>query len=106
MDKNKTMQAAEEKKPIRKGFFASAKARLFTMIMACMSLMSLSAFAADGETSGGFDAVIGSFDTISTLLGKVFTLMTSNTLLALFLGVSLLSAAVSVFIMLKHAARR
>lgn len=105
MNENKVNQAVEEKKPVRKGFFKS-KARLFTMIMAVMTVLSISAFADDGSGgSTGFEAVTGTFGTISTLLGQVFTLMTSNALLALFLGISLIGAVIGLFVGLKRAAR-
>ena len=80
MDNNKTVQAVEEKKPIRKGFFKSAKARLFALTMALASLMSMSAFAADGETTtSGFSAVWGSFDDLGTLMTKVWSISDATT---------------------------
>ena len=51
-------------------------------------------------------AVLGSIDTITELVGHVWTLMTSNPLLALFLCVSLLGVGVGIFRMIKSAARR
>lgn len=50
-------------------------------------------------------AVLGSFDTITELVTNVWNLMTSNPLLALFLGVSLISIGVGVFMAIKNAAR-
>ena len=58
------------------------------------------------ETSTGMDAVLGSVDTITTLMTHVWTLMTSNPLLTLFLAVSLISVGVGVFRMIKRAARK
>lgn len=52
------------------------------------------------------DAVLGSVDTLTALMGHVWTLMTSNPLLTLFLAVSLISVGVGVFRMIKRAARR
>ena len=54
----------------------------------------------------GFEAVIGSMDTLVELVSQVWTLMTSNALLTLFLAVSLISVGVSVFRMIKNAAKR
>lgn len=51
-------------------------------------------------------AVLGSMDTLVTLTGKVWDLMTSNALLTLFLAVGLISVGVSVFRMIKSAAKR
>lgn len=106
MDINKTVQAVEEKKPIRKGFFKSAKARLFALTMALASLMSMSAFAADGETTtSGFSAVWGSFDDLGTLMTKVWSMMTANPLLCIMLAVLLLSVGCRVVRMLMRTAR-
>lgn len=44
-------------------------------------------------------------DTVTSLMGEVWTLMTSNPLLTLFLAVSLISVGVSVFRRIKRAAR-
>lgn len=52
------------------------------------------------------DAVLSSVDTLVSLMTKVWTLMTSNPLLTLFLAVSLIAVGVSVFRMIKGAARR
>lgn len=56
--------------------------------------------------TSGIDAVMGSMDTLVDLTGQVWTLMTSNALLTLFLAVSLISVGVSVFRMIKNAAKR
>ena len=101
----------EKKQVKRRGIyklFANGKARFMTMVMALSALMSISAFASDGTetTTSGFDAVIGSMDTLGTLMQKVWTLMTSNALLTLFLAVALLGVGVSVFRMIKRAAHK
>lgn len=49
---------------------------------------------------------MGSMDTLVSLTGEVWELMTSNPLLTLFLAVSLIAVGVSVFKMIKNAARR
>lgn len=87
-----------------KSFLKSAKFRLTALVMACMSCMSMAAFA-EGE-SGSFDAVLSSMDTFGSLMTKVWNLMTANALLTLFLAVSLLAVGVRVFRMIKGAARR
>lgn len=73
-------------------------------ISAAMAAMSTTAYA--DEPAGPFDSVVSSMDTLGTLMTKVWTLMTSNPLLVLFLAVSLLSIGVAVFRMIKRAARR
>lgn len=57
------------------------------------------------EATTGFEAVISSMGTLTTLMGQVWTMMTSNALLTLFLGVSLLGIGVGVFKMISDAAR-
>lgn len=96
-----------DKQSRKTGFFQSAKRRLAVMICAVMSLLSVSAFAADGDTqSTGFESVIAAMDTLGLLMTKVWTMMTSNPLLTLYLAVGLLSIGVSVFWMIKRAAHR
>ncbi len=51
-------------------------------------------------------AVLGSMDTITSLMSNVWTMMTSNALLTLFLATGLISVGVSVFLSIKRAARR
>lgn len=105
MDQN--ISTVQDKQPKKLGLFRRMKARVFVMAMAIMTVLSISAFATDGETPAtGFEAVVSSMDTLGTLMGKVWTLMTGNALLTLFLAVSLLSVGVSVFGMIKRAAHR
>ncbi len=49
---------------------------------------------------------MGSMETLTTLMTHVWTLMTSNPLLTLFLAVSLIAVGVGVFRMIKRAARK
>lgn len=103
MDENKT-EVKTEKRGIR-ALLNKGKARFALMVCALCSFMSIGAFAADGDTTGGgFDSVLSSFDTLGTLMSRVWGLMTANPLLTLFLAVSLLGVGVSVFRMVKHAA--
>lgn len=103
------MKEKQEMRVVQKQELQWAKPRRFrivAMMMALVAALSVSAFAEGETTTGGFDSVMGSFDTLSTLMGKVWTLMTSNALLTLFLAVSLLGVGVAVFRMIKRAARR
>lgn len=109
MDKIKTMQN-QDKEPIRKGFysmmFSKAKLRMTMMVMALCSVLSLSAFAADGDTTtSGFSAVWGSFDDLGMLMTKVWSMMTANPLLCVMLAVLLLSVGCRVVRMLMRTAR-
>ena len=91
-----------------RGLFAKCKARTAVMVAALCSFMSIGAFADDGtggaSASGGFDAVLASFDTLGQLMSKVWGLMTANPYLTLFLAVALLGIGVTVFNMIKGAA--
>lgn len=56
-------------------------------------------------TTGGMSAVMSALDTIITLMGKVWDLLTSNPLLALFVAASLLPVGIALFTSLRNAAR-
>jgi len=56
-------------------------------------------------TSGGMSAVMSGMDTIITLMGKVWDLLTSNPLLAVFVAASLLPVGIALFTSLRNAAR-
>lgn len=50
-------------------------------------------------------AVLGAVDTISSLVGKVWDLMTANPVLTVFVAAGLLGVGVTVFGLIKSAAR-
>ena len=54
----------------------------------------------------GFAAITAAMPNLTTLMTNVWTMMTSNELLTLFLATSLLGVGVGVFRMIKRAARR
>ena len=56
-------------------------------------------------TTGGMSAVMSGMDTIITLMGKVWDLLTSNPLLAVFVAASLLPVGIALFTSLRNAAR-
>lgn len=51
------------------------------------------------------DAILAATSTVTTLVGDVFTLMTSNAYLTVFFAVGLLSVGIGVFSALRNAAR-
>lgn len=53
----------------------------------------------------GMDAVLSATDTVATLMGKVWTVMTSNPLLTLFLASAVLSIGLVVFRRVKKTAK-
>lgn len=64
------------------------------------------AMASEGTTgSSGMPAVLGAFETVTSLMNYVWTLMTSNPLLTLFLAAGLLSIGVQAFRQIKRAAK-
>lgn len=63
--------------------------------------LTLPAFASDNSLAG----VVSATDTVSSLIGKVFTIMTGNALLTVYLAFGLLGAAIRVFKKMKRAAR-
>ncbi len=101
----------DNKTETKKGGFlrrmiGKGKLRASALAMALASLLSVGAFASDGTTTsgGGFDSVLGSFDTLASLMSRVWNLMTANPYLTLFLAVALLGMGVTVFKMVKSAA--
>ena len=60
---------------------------------------------AGGSGSSGMPAVLGAFETVTSLMNSVWTLMTSNPLLTLFLAAGLLSIGVQAFRQIKRAAK-
>lgn len=51
------------------------------------------------------EAITTGVTTITTIIGDVFTIITSNALLATFAGAGLLSAGIGLFAKLKSSAR-
>ena len=80
--------------------------RVALLVSALMSALSVSAFASEGSGSGSLTAVMGQMDEVTTLVGQVFTMLTSNTYFATFLAIGLLSAGIGLFRRVKRAARR
>lgn len=54
---------------------------------------------------GGMSAVMSAIDTIVQLMGKVWDLLTSNPLLALFVAAGLIPVGIGLFVSLRNAAR-
>jgi len=51
-------------------------------------------------------AVLGAMDTVTSLMGEVWTLMTSNSYLTLFVAAALIPIGVGIFRSIKRAARK
>lgn len=85
----------------------SAKLKAAVMAAATASAMAPVALASEGggTSGGGMSAVLGAFDTVTSLMEKVWILMTSNPLLTLFLAAGLLSIGVRAFRQIKRAAK-
>lgn len=56
-------------------------------------------------TPTGMDAVLAATDTVASLMGKVWNVMTSNPLLTLVLAAGVLTIGLSVFRKVKRTAR-
>ena len=50
-------------------------------------------------------AVMSAMDTVTSLMGKMWDLMTSNPLLAVFVAAGLIPVGISLFVSLRNAAR-
>ena len=57
------------------------------------------------EAATGIDAILAQIANITTVVGNVFTLITSNAYLAFFAAVGLIVAAIKIFRKLKKAAK-
>lgn len=51
------------------------------------------------------DAILAGMTTITTLVGDIFTLMTSNAYLTVFFAAGLITVGIGVFAALRNAAR-
>lgn len=98
------------KKTIFEAFGAKAKGmRMQSAVLGVGAALALApvAMASDAGSSGvsGMPAVLGAFETVTSLMNSVWTLMTSNPLLTLFLAAGLLSIGVQAFRQIKRAAK-
>lgn len=66
--------------------------------------VALEAGAADAS-GGGLSAVMSAMDTVISLLGKCWDLMTSNPFLAVCVAAGLLPVGIGIFTSLRNAAR-
>lgn len=82
----------------------SAKLQTAVLVAGTAAALAPAAMASEGTTSG-MPAVLGAFETVTSLMNSVWTLMTSNPLLTLFLAVGLLSIGVRAFRQIKRAAK-
>lgn len=100
MKKLKTVFAAFEEK--------AKSAQVQRVMLTAGTAFALAPMALASETGGGasgMPAVLGAFDTVVSLMNKVWELMTSNPLLTLFLAAGLLTIGVRVFRQIKRAAK-
>lgn len=79
--------------------------RLMSLMLALAVMMSLALPCFAAETGGGAATVLESADTITTLITKVFELITGNWYLTLFLCLSLLGVGIAGFRKMKSATR-
>ena len=83
-------------------------AKVQTAVLAASTATALAPVAmasSGGGESSGMPAVLGAFDTVNSLMNSVWTLMTSNPLLTLFLAAGLLTIGVRAFRQIKRAAK-
>ena len=81
-----------------KAFFKAKSVKLAAVASVASASIVPLASAVDPETpANGLDTVVASTGTITSLMTAVWNMMTSNPLLTLFLGVSLLGVGIAVF---------
>ena len=99
MEKEKVLQTEDGKKRGKMG--------LRVPLLACMAALMTcaSALATDGASgSGDLSAVTGAMSTLTSLVNSVFSMLTGNPLLVLFLAAGLLGVGIRVFTKLRGAA--
>lgn len=57
-------------------------------------------------TATGMEAVLSATDTVASLMGKIWNVMTANPLLTLFLAVSVLTIGITIFNKVKTSAKK
>ena len=81
-----------------KAFFKAKAVKLAAFAsVASASLIPLASAAEGDPVANGLDTVVASTGTITSLMTAVWNMMTSNPLLTLFLGVSLLGVGIATF---------
>lgn len=97
------------KKTVFAAFGEKAKGmKLQSAVLGAGTAFALAPVALASEGGGGtsgMPAVLGAFDTVTSLMNSVWTLMTSNPLLTLFLAAGLLTIGVRAFRQIKRAAK-
>lgn len=98
------------KKTVFAAFGEKAKGmKLQSAVLGAGTAFALAPVALASETGGGgtsgMPAVLGAFETVTSLMNSVWTLMTSNPLLTLFLAAGLLTIGVRAFRQIKRAAK-
>ena len=105
-DEIKKEQTAPERQN-RQQFAYARKAfisRTALLVCVCMMAMGGSALASDGGSSGSTSVTSG-VSTVVEIVGQVFTLITGNPLLMVFVGAGLVGVGVRIFRQIKSAAR-
>lgn len=96
-------------KPVFDSFKGKARSRqvsaAFMAVGAALAMTPVALATDGGGSGGGMSAVLGAFDTVTSLMNSVWTLMTSNPLLTLFLAAGLLTIGVRAFRQIKRAAK-
>ena len=98
--KNQQTEVLREKEPRK-----LPKLTHILTVFALASLMCVSCFAADGDTSTVTSMLTNAGTFGATAISTVWTLMTANAYLELLLGMALVSVAFRLFAKAKRAAR-
>lgn len=106
-EKKVTGQVGEGEEKTSAGRAGGRKRRglcVLAMVCCLVCVMTTSASATDGGTSGGdLTAITGAFSTVTSLVSTVFSLITGNPLLAVFVAVGLMGSGIGIFRKLKKA---
>ena len=80
-------------------------ALLACLVALCLCAPAFATEGGSGSSAGDLSSVVSSMDTLTSIVSKIFSMLTGNPLLVLFLAAGLLSVGIGVFKKLKRAAR-
>ena len=103
--KAKLAAMARQVKPKLSAMWRKSKAVAMSLMVAAS--LSLPAFATGtgNESSGSLTSIVSATDTVTSMINKAWTVMTSNELLRVYVAAGLLSVGIGFFGYLKRQSR-
>lgn len=89
--RQRAQEQQRKEQKTQKSFLSHCRVRALTMCMVVASMLSLSAFAADGDPVSVGSLLSDATPTVTTAMSSVWTLMTSNPISTFALGCAILT---------------